>query len=585
MGRIPKSGFAGVFRESQTIDVNQGTREAQQISKIAGSVANTAQKVEHNQQQRQEKLDQAADQNYIATREILFKKANAELARGFKEQYKDDPSNPELRAQFEERSEKLQTAFVGGLKRQDSKDAMTRMMSNQRFSQLESIEKFKAQQLQENILNDNLTAIDTIKDISIDDASLSSALDSLKQVDTLKISNTTSLGGKNATRMHLQQQKDVAGAYIDSNLANQNIGQVKELLKNDRFKQALGPGGIKSARDKIRAYEKAQEQRSLKINKMKKDNPWKFLKATGETKDLVLLDFKDASTFIKRQQYMSEMEQKHDLDMSDIPASPEEVEGLKAFVLDSTAKNVQETLEKIDMGIDDEFLKDFGAQIFPKEPELGGALGLFDEDPDTAGKMFAGFKRRASGTLEISNSNLDTVIDDKLKNVIDNDTTRGLLKRSIGAVAIENVYSKGESLKDDVSDSSEVQDAVDSVLGPIMKSSKLSFLGIGPQFKTDNSGILSFRGVNGEFLNEDEFTDVFSELTPENMKQNLTRYPVANGKVVDVAQFSDRFTLRTVGDGNYQLTLDDGSILFDQVNKPFILNLKEFYTNTLEEPK
>lgn len=583
--RIPQSGFTGVFRESQLVDVNRGQREAQAISgavnslaTIPGTVVKGREIQAKKEKDRQDKLDIAADRNFIATREIGFKKANAELERQFEEAFRNDPNNENLKSVFEERANKLRDSFSSGLKRQESKDSFNRLANNQTFRNLEKLESFKTRQLQENILADNLQAIDDIKDISIADPSLESALDSLNQVDTLKVSNTTSLGVANATRNHLKQQKDVADSFVDSNLANEDIGQVKELLKNKRFVEALGPGGVKITRDKIRRLEKIQSDKTKKLQGLKKNKPWQYLQSIGETDGLPPLDFNKPFSFVQRKTFTDDVAKRLDVDVSEVPIRPEEIEGLKTTILETNERDLNGLLSKIDLNVDDETKGAFAKQIFPKQPELGAAIQLAAEDPENSLSILKGFKRIQSKSLEIATGPLDAEIDSQLLNVVEDNQSRNLIKQAIKAHVVESVFSSGGDLKEDVKDEGIVRESIDAILGPQVN------------FDGGNSvagKLRSFRDVDGNFLENGEINALFEELTPENIEKYLTDKPVIDdgNEILDISKFSDRLLFQTVGDGRYSVIDTKTGLPIDtkETGSPFVLDLKEFNRNITED--
>lgn len=580
MGRIPEFRTGGVARTSQLVDVNQPLRDAQIIGR---AVQNVAQAVDSGLQ--------AADNVYVAKNEIKFKEKQIERRREFQEKFKEDPSNPLLLDEFKEQSQKDIDEFSSGLNRPQAKNAFNRMAQNQSLRTTDQLKTFQIQQTQDNVLTANLESMEAIKNISVQEPGVASALDSLKQVDMLKVSNQGPLGAKNSQRLFLQQQRKVADNFVNANLVNGDIGGVEKLIKEKRVQEALGPDGLLSARRKIDTLKRQREQRQKKLKVLSKKNPWSYLQKVGETKNMEMLNFANPMSFINRKDFVEEMSQKHDLDMKGIPISPMEIQGMRNTIVNANDRDLTGFLFNIDRNVDDETKSEYAAQLFPKEPMLGAAMHLAGEAPQESIKVLKGFRRinarRDSKGVKINTASMEKEIQNQLGNIIQDPDKIRLMSEAIKGHVVESVFSENGDLTQDVSNPDRVSDSILKVIGPIIKPSTVN---------TPGGGLGSFRNADGKFLEEYEVDNVLETLTPEFFKESGFNAPIVdvNGerKVLDFDKFGDRVRLQTIGDGKY-LVLDDESGLpleSQDSTDEYILDLKSIYNwqqenETLPEPQ
>jgi len=553
-GRIEQQGFNAIARGAQSI----------------GQAAMSLQQIEIAKRDRVERHD-------AVTKNIELKQYVRENEKVLREQFAKNPNDPQVFESYKKDVQNIIDEQSAGFKNAGIKKSFQNMSKDLLFRGEESLKQWQTAQTKENILLDNQKSLEVINQGALENPNLNNALDSLKELDLLKLTNADTLGQNFADANNIKQAMETAGNFIEANLVNGDIGQAKSMIKDQRIIDALGTKGILRARKQIKNAEDAQRRKAESIKSLKFSNSWKYLDAIGETKNLVPLSFGDPGSFIKRQNFLEDMTEKHPgINLDSVPIHPAEAKSLENFVIGSNDRDLNTMLSQIDMTVDDRMKQSFGSQLFPKAPALGAAINLAGEDPESSLRILRGFRQVQANNLEISQSGIKTEIDSQLLNYIDDNGQRGLMKEAVLAHVVDSVFSTGGSLKDIPADI--VTDSINSVLGPM-------FQGEDGYFSDDSfisdSKIVSFRGVNGQFIEKEEFEETFDSLTPENINQFMTEKPIdSNGEVVDLAKYSSSFKIKTIGDGVYELlSKQNGLPLSNQNGQEFQLNLKEFYLN------
>lgn len=574
MGSIPEYREGGVARTSQLVDVQAPLREARQIQGIVNDVAKTVVTVD---QISQKKL-LAEDNNSLGLQRTDLRRTAKGSRDKFEQEYGENPNDPDALNKYINDRQKHFNEVSNEFKTKEGKEAFQKLTQDSLYNEEQSFLKWQTEKTKENLVLTNQKTVDNLTTEATETPKLESAHTAFDDLLLQKNGNISGLGEKNAFNLHQKASEDVATTYVQSALINGNIGEAKKMISDDRFKEALGAKGILRAKSQVKRFEEAQAKKLESINKHKNTNNWKYLEKVGETRGLAPLDFNNPISFLKREEFIAEMKDKHGVDISNQPISPQEIKGLQDFVISANDDELSGMLANLDANLTDESKSVFTTQLFPKSPALGAALQLASEDPETSKDILSGFKRINSKSLEIKSAGLEKEIDSQLLSIIDDDTQRNLMKEAIKAHAVETVFKEGGSLQDDVVDPDIVEQSINSVIGPVLKGETGYFR--DDSFITGPSGVVSFRGDDGKFLNEGEFSELFDSLNVQNIDLYMDSKPTdGSGNTIDLAEFSSRFIVKTVGDGAYELSLPDGSVLGDQNGQPFILDLKSYYKN------
>jgi len=555
-GRIEQQGFNAIARGAQSI----------------GQAAMSLQQIEIAKRDRVERHD-------AVTKNIELKQYVRENEKVLREQFAKNPNDPQVFESYKKDVQSIIDEQSSSFKNAGIRKSFENMSKDLLFRGEESLKQWQAAQTKENVLLDNKKGQEIINQGALDNPNLNNAIDSLNQVALRKLTNTDTLGENFAEITSINQSMETAGNFIEANLVNGDIGQAKSMIKDQRIIDALGTKGILRARKQIKNAEDAQRRKAESLNSLKFTNSWKFLEKTGDVAQLKQLNFADPGSFLKRESFLEDMSEKYPgLDLSNTPIHPAEVQGLQNFVRDKNDIDLNNFIGDIDRTLSDDQIGRFAKQLFPKDPAIGAAIQVSGQDPEQSLLILKGSKRLQSKSLEINTASIDTAIDQELLNVIDNNQARNLMKEAVKAHLVETVYQGGGDLKEDFKGSDLVTQSVDAILGPKITLDDSNVV---------SGGLRSFRGADGKFLDNDQVNELFEKLTPENMRENLERYPVLlNGeRDLDVTRFGDRMIFQTVGDGKYSaLDTETGSYIEDQNGDPFVLDLKQFYNSQDNKP-
>ena len=268
MGRIPEMRSRPPIRTADTVNQNRALdplREAQQVQNMIQTASNTYQEIDLH-------IKRESDKTFLVENEAKLKQQRLDEFAKFEEEHRGKEITDDEINDFVSKQQTKVQEFSSNLKLPQSRQSFERMANNQLVSTKEQLRSLKIRNTQDNVLASNDSTLNVLTDGSLKDSSTANALDSLKQLDTLKLSNIGTLGQKNSEALHQRQQESVASSFIDANLTKNDIPGAEALLKEDRIKEALGPKGLLSAQRKIQVLKNQNEARQERIrNKISKD--------------------------------------------------------------------------------------------------------------------------------------------------------------------------------------------------------------------------------------------------------------------------------------------------------------------------
>lgn len=573
MGNIPEFKRGGVARTSQFVDINAPNRTAQAVGQIAGAVQNVAQVSNEIEFRKNKALDDVNLINRQAKEATAFQDDLKELD----DKYGSDPNNPEVISLAKEKMTKRREVGLGIFKTNVAKETYKRMSARQDFQDEQRLKEWQTKKTVENLRLTNQDTVAQLDQKAINTPTLDSALETIRQVDVMSGLSKESLGDAEAEKLRLNSNQKLATSYVTSNIVNDDLPQAKKILNDTKVKEAIGSQKYNQLKSMIQRAEAAKEDKRNKIRELKFTDRWKYLDATGDTRGLTLLDFRDPTTFLKRQEFLTEMEGKHQFRMDDIPIHPAEAKALENIVINSKDSDLNKLIGQIDNIADPQMVQNFGKQLFPKNPALGAALSLAGEDPESSLSIMRGFRLIKDKSLEIKGSQIEKGIDAQLLNLIDNNQQRNQMKEAIKADVVNQVFSAGETFEEQVDYSDRIKESITRIIGPVLNGRTGTFY--DDDFVSVGGGVVSFRGQNGQFLDQNQFEATFDTLTSDNINKYLDEKPVdSNGNVIDLAQFSSRFRLQTVGNGVYRvIDPNTGFSVPNERGTEFLLNLKDYY--------
>lgn len=305
---------------------------------------------------------------------------------------------------------------------------------------------------------------------------------------------------------------------------------------------------------------KLQKDLLDKAQKLRIQNPWEFIDQFEEAEP-PSLDTNNVDNIAKSLQeridYVDNKNQQYQIDLPVL--SPLETEGFINNIEKANPNEAAIYLRDFANNITDEQKDILSQHIFKQNKTLGIALTLADEDSKLASDIISGNKTLKNKTIVVPSEN-------ELKETFLSKYGKAITQEEFRNAAIEGVralYANKALITNATSYQSNItQEVAERLFGKVIT--------------INDSDIVGFRKNNGQFIDEDEFEDLFDGLNYNRIKSFHNDFPrITTGEELDIEDIKEA-GLVVVGDGLYTINLYN-EFAVDKDGNPFILNLKGMY--------
>lgn len=340
--------------------------------------------------------------------------------------------------------------------------------------------------------------------------------------------------------------QDAAGAFAKQGLPAQEA----ELR---RLKSSAEGGNLADAP----FYGAAQKVYETKI-RMLKDEPWAYYAAHGVVQEHEPVQFGSPEAVTAQI-----MERRADADAVGaleggrftLPLlTKSEIEQLKQAYETAPPQQAAAMITSVGQNLNGPERQALARAIAAKSPMAAAALSL---EPDKALRLVMG--SRAKG--EVTEAKVREAANERLKGLVLEPEANETLHDAVYAYYKQLALEKGDVTKE-VSDDL-LKKAIEEVAGPVVTVD--TKLGLGGESK-----VLSFRGDDGEWADEDRMEDIFGGLTDELLTGVYGALPVASdGNTVGADDIKKRAQFVTAGDGVYVAVYPGLGVVSGKDGRPY----------------
>jgi len=554
MGRIPE-----YQRQQASLANPSNVDRADDIGNIIASGADAAQDFFQRQRQAQEA-------NFLSSRAIdLETRASQRMI----DWQKNNASNPLGQEKSLQEAIQKDIEEIGGAAPSDqARSSLQRMGDDLKRRLSVQGNQWANQQLVKNIGDDIDRSSQTLQLEAFRTADPNKLEDIFKQHDMLLVSASTAMSKEAVDSINQVGKREITANLVQGMIEKDRLGDAQRLLDSKKYDEVLGADNTRRAYEMIDRKREMFQNRQEKLLSLKGKQPWKYLTEIGETKGLPPVQLEGdpksiINSFTKRESFIAEKSKKHAMEIPFL--SDGEVDYLADSFMARSPTDAAALMNNLDDKISPQQKALIGRQLFAKEPGLSAAMMIAGDDKNSAAGIVKGMtllRRGPEGTGKPVDAPADSAVEEAFEayvgTAIEDPGARLAIKQAATALMTNNVFSRGKSPKDFVDN--DLKEALKSVMGPV----------------ADINGVktASFRGKQGQFLNEDQFEDLVDELRDNQVEKILGDVPrTASGDPINLKKANGRIKLKAVGEGQYWIFTEEGLAL-DKNKRPFNLDLK-----------
>lgn len=505
-----------------------------------------------------------------------YEKQAARKSQTYLTQYESEAAGKlnELRNEFSAEPEKVNDAFkewsTGRISEitQDADYLSKRFVQRDSERLLSNIQvqnsEWVIQQNAQNAAKDIETQVNNLEIAAINDpkAALNGAYDN--SIDATTMTAGTVFSQDKLATINSEARQRVKLSAFEQLIRDGDLSLAKSLAKNKGLQGELGPEGLKRVNAIIHREEKAQARAADNLEKLKFSRPNEYLQRIGAAKGLRPVSLNDSTTFDERLAWIKEKADQYGIYPEKINMFfPQEKEGLIRSIQKGSPAESAQLLGALSEAAPPEAWSKLSKEIFKDNPSYGVAMAIASDDQDTARKIIEGRKLLGSKSYplpsrEIVKEELSSFLGDAIES-----SHADLLPQIQEAVTshyLQSAKTKGFDPKDLASD--EIKASMEAIIGPVVDiNGKKAF---------------SFRGTDGQWVDEDRLEELFEDLNPEILEKVHGDVPrTAKGDPINISEMKSRGKLRTIGDGQYQIQIGQFLLMDKSGRKPFVLDLKK----------
>lgn len=392
--------------------------------------------------------------------------------------------------------------------------------------------------------------------------------------------DTGVLGVKVGEQLKRNLGAELSRASING-MIRQSPSAARQALDKGVYDQYLDPDKKAQLYNSIDSEIRSRQEQYQRTMDLKDKSPWQFLAKIGDTGGVKPIDLGEgvAESFKQRAEFIKAMEDKHGMKIPFL--SENEAKSITRKVMEANPEDAVNTFANIASNVGQENQARFFSQIYKDEPGLAAAGMIAGDSRRDADKVVAGMSLlrnggdgRGKAVTAPAPDQVNEAFDAYVGNATDDAGARQASRQAIVAHMVKTKFDAGDTDLKNFS-TSDFENSAKAIIGPKLKLN-------GPQ-------TMSFRGKTGEFLDEDQFSDLVNNLTDAQVQAVMGDVPRARGGVpLNLEKSSGRINLKPAGDGLYYVYRDQQwtQPARNKNGKPFVLDLKAVEQNSqIIEPK
>lgn len=356
--------------------------------------------------------------------------------------------------------------------------------------------------------------------------------------------------------------KAIVSNRVQRLINEKDLDGARTLINDPTIQEHLGADGIQRAINTIERKEQLALNRAVKLQKLKGTNPWKFI-ANVDSEEIPPLDLSNPSnlpdTLDDRIDYVNRKKEEHGI--LDLPVLTDQEQEVLLKTFDNVSPdNGSQIMNQLTANLTDEGQDLISEQIFKKRPTLGVAIAVADEDPNLSQALLNGEKVRKQKLIQMpSDNDLIAEVNDRIGQAIQQPGLRNAAHEAVRSIYADQVFRDNDN--SGVIQSDIVEQALDRLFGPVIE--------------INDAEVIGFRKVDGQFIDEDEFEDLFEDLSEGQLRSSLGDVPrdVA-GEPLPLGDLKDEANLVVIGNGQYIIQLFT-EFAVDKDGQPYILDMKK----------
>lgn len=352
-------------------------------------------------------------------------------------------------------------------------------------------------------------------------------------------------------------------------LAKSNPFQAQAALRSGKFDEYLDPRQKASLEDHISSVIEQKATQSEKLLNLKDKDPWEFAKKIGATGGVkpVSMGEDAAQSFLERHEFITKFNAKHGTKMPFL--SDDESDRVVNAFMQMNPNDAVKVMANVDSQVKDDIKAQFARDVFKKEPSIGVAMMMAADSPQDAKNILNGMNLLRSGgdgkgrgIKAPSSSEVERQFDEYVGTSLEDGGARQMFRQTINAHMVGSLMKENETDFENFS-SKDFRKSAEAVLGP--------------KVEIGGAQTFSFRKNNGEFLGEDELSDLVDSLSDDKVLAALGDVPrTVSGEPINLKKSRGRLSLKIVGDGRYYVVRDNAEHAYDKDGKPYVLDLKTY---------
>jgi len=382
------------------------------------------------------------------------------------------------------------------------------------------------------------------------------------QHDGLLVAGQDAFGPESLAEFKEEDRRSITSNAFQGMIMQKRVNEARRLLQTNEFDEVLGVDEKKRLLSIAARKEKKEKQVTDNILAKRLSKPWEFLRNMNNTARVdqiggfTPIEFTNEG-FEQRQQFINANNAKFGTDLPIL--TPLEEADFMNKLETSPAANVAVQLSGINTNLMPDQVAQLGQQISAKEPALGAAFGISQDNPRAAETIIKGHRLlKSKGVKAPSIGEVTGSFDEYVQDAFPSEKIRPQLLAAGRAALTQQMTAQGKSPKDFT------QEDFDAAMNVV----------IGPKIDLNDQRVFSFRDDRGQWIDEDAFEDGFNAITQDEMIATGPGLPRTASGLMSLEEVKNSRIIMA-GDGKYFIQNANKQFAVNARGLPYQLNMKE----------